>query len=80
MLPTEEFWPIPEDDWTVVDRSHGKPRSNNSSNRGRAHNPGGKLDSIGLRYEPGNSRGFSIRTQIRDDHSGHRTGTPWPGA
>ena len=51
MLPTEEFWPIPEDDWTVVDRSHGKPRGNNCSDRGRAHSPGGKLDSIGLRYD-----------------------------
>ena len=50
-LPAEEFWPIPEDDWTVVDRSHGKPRGNNNSNRGRAHNPGGKLDSIGLCYD-----------------------------
>ena len=50
-LPAEEFWPIPEDDWTVVYRSHGKPRGNNNSNQGRAHNPGGKLDSIGLRYD-----------------------------
>ena len=51
MLPTEEFWPIPEDDWTVVERSHGKPRGTNSSNRGWAHNPGGKLDNKGLRYD-----------------------------
>ena len=51
MLPTEEFWPIPEDDWTVAERSHGKPRGNNSSSRGRAHNPGGKLDNIELRYD-----------------------------
>ena len=51
MLPTEEFWPIPEDDWTVVERSHGKPRGNNSSNRGWAQNPGGKLNNIGLRYD-----------------------------
>ena len=49
--PTEEFWPIPEDEWTVVERSHGKPRGNSSSYQGRTHNPGGKLDNIGLRYD-----------------------------
>ena len=51
MLPTEEFWPIPEDDWTVVERSHRKPRGTNSSNRGRAHIPSGKLDNKGLRHD-----------------------------
>ena len=51
MLPMGEFWPIPEDDWTVVERSHGKPRGTNSSDRGRAHNPGRKLDNKGLRYD-----------------------------
>ena len=51
ILPTEEFWPIPEDEWTVVERSHGKPRGNSSSYRDRTHNPGGKLDNIGLCYD-----------------------------
>ena len=51
MLPVEEFWPIPEDDWTVVERSHGKPRGTNSSDRGRTHNPGRKFDNKGLRYD-----------------------------
>ena len=51
MLPTEEFWSIPEDDWTVVERSHGKPRGTNSSNQDRVHNPSGKLDNKGLRYD-----------------------------
>ena len=51
MLPMEEFGPIPEDDWTVVERSHGKPRGTNSSDRGRAQNPGRKLDNKGLRYD-----------------------------
>ena len=37
--PTEEFWPIPEDEWTVVDRSHRKPRNNNSSYRSRDSQP-----------------------------------------
>ena len=49
--PTEEFWPIPEDEWTLVERSHGKPRGNSSSYQGRTHNSGGKLDKIGLRYD-----------------------------
>ena len=48
MLPMGEFWPIPEEDWTVVERSHGKPRCTNSSDRGRAQNPGRKLDNSGL--------------------------------
>ena len=51
MLPMGEFWPIPEDDWTVVERSHGKPRGTNSSDRGRAHSPGSKLDNLGLCYD-----------------------------
>ena len=33
MLPMESFWPVPEEDWTVVERSHEKPRSTNNSNR-----------------------------------------------
>ena len=49
--PTEEFWSIPEDEWTVVDRSHRKPRNNNSNYRSRTHNPSGKLDNIGMRYD-----------------------------
>ena len=48
MLPMGEFWPIPEEDWTVVERSHGKPRCTNGSDRGRAQNPGKKLDNSGL--------------------------------
>ena len=48
MLPMGEFWPIPEEDWTVVERSHGKPRCTNGSDRGRAQNPGRKLDNSGL--------------------------------
>ena len=51
MVPMGEFWPILENDWTVVERSHGKPRGTNSSDRGRAHNPGRKLDNKGLRYD-----------------------------
>ena len=47
----EEFWPIPEDEWTVVERSHRKPRGNSSSYQGRTHNPSGKLDNIGMRYD-----------------------------
>ena len=48
MLPMGAFWPIPEEDWTVVERSHGKPRSTNGSDRGRVQNPGRKLDKSGL--------------------------------
>ena len=48
MLPMGAFWPIPEEDWTVVERSHGKPRSTYGSDRGRVQNPGRKLDKSGL--------------------------------
>ena len=48
MLPMGAFWPIPEEDWTMVERTHGKPRITNSSDRGRVHNPGRKLDNSGL--------------------------------
>ena len=50
--PTEEFfWPIPEDIWTLGERSHGKPRGNSGGYKGRNHNSGGKLDNVGLRYD-----------------------------
>ena len=49
--PTEEFWPIPEDGWTLVERSHGKTRGNSGGYKGRNHNSGGKLDNVGLRYD-----------------------------
>ena len=45
MLPMESFWPVPEEDWTVVERSHEKPRSTNNSNRGRVQNRGRKLNN-----------------------------------
>ena len=48
MLPMREFWPLPEEDWTVVERSHGKPRGTNGSYRGRTHSPVRKLDNLGL--------------------------------
>ena len=48
MLPMGEFWPIPEEDWTVVERSHGKPRCTNSSDWVHAHNTGRTLDNSGL--------------------------------
>ena len=48
VLPMGEFWPIPEEDWTVVERPHGKPRGTNGSDRGRTRIPGRKLDNSGL--------------------------------
>ena len=48
LLPMGEFWPIPEDDWTVVERPHGKPRGTNGCDRGRTRIPGRKLDISGL--------------------------------
>ena len=33
MLPMGAFWPIPEEDWTVVERSHGNLRVTNGSDR-----------------------------------------------
>ena len=48
MLPMGEFWPIPEEEWTVVKRPQGKPRGTHGSDRGRTHIPGRKLDNLGL--------------------------------
>ena len=48
MLPMGAFWPIPEEDWTVVERSHGNLRGTNGSDRDRVQNPGRKLDNSGL--------------------------------
>ena len=35
VLPVGEFWPIPEEEWTVVKRPQKKPRGNHGSDRGR---------------------------------------------
>ena len=49
MLPMGAFWPIPEDEeWTVVERSHGSLRGANDSDSDRFQNPGKKLDHSGL--------------------------------
>ena len=49
--PTEEYWAIPEDGWTLVERSHGKPRGISNGYRGRTDDSDGKLDNAGLRYD-----------------------------
>ena len=49
MLPMGAFWPMPEDEeWTVVERSHGNLRGTNGSDRDRFQNLGRKLDHSGL--------------------------------
>ena len=45
VLPVGEFWPIPEEEWTVVKRPQKKPRG---SDRGRTDISGRKLDKVGL--------------------------------
>ena len=49
--PTEEYWAIPDDGWTLVERSHGKPRGISDGYRGRTDDSDGKLDNVGLRYD-----------------------------
>ena len=48
VVPLGEFWPIPEDEWTVVKRPQKKTRGNHGSNRGRTDMPGRKWDRFGL--------------------------------
>ena len=48
MIRITRNWPIPEDDWTVVERPHGKPCGTNGCDRGRTRIPGRKLDISGL--------------------------------
>ena len=48
VLPMGEFWPIPEEEWTVVKRPQKKTRGNHGSDRGRTDIPGRKLDKFGL--------------------------------
>ena len=49
--PTEEYWAIPYEGWTLVERSHGKPRAISDGYRGRTDDSDGKLDNVGLRYD-----------------------------
>ena len=50
MLPMGAFWPIPEDEeWTMVERSHGSLRGAKGIDGDRFHNSGEKLDHSGLR-------------------------------
>ena len=48
VVPLGEFWPIPEDEWTVVKRPQKKTRGNHGSNRGRTDMPSRKWDRFGL--------------------------------
>ena len=49
--PTEEYWAIPDDGWTLVERSHGKPRGISDGHRNRTDDSDGKLDNVRLRYD-----------------------------
>ena len=49
--PTEEDWTIPDEGWTLVERSHGKPRGISDRLRNRSDNSDGKLDNERLRYD-----------------------------
>ena len=46
-----EFWPSPEDEWTVVKRPQKKTRGNHGSDRGRTDIPGRKWDKFELYYD-----------------------------
>ena len=49
--PTEEDWAIPDEGWTLVERSHGKPRGISARLRNHSDNSDGKLDNERLRYD-----------------------------
>ena len=49
--PTEEYWAIPDDGWTLVERSHGKPRGISDGHRYRTDDSDGKSDNVRLRYD-----------------------------
>ena len=51
VVPMGEFWPLPEDEWTVVKRPQKKTRGNHGSDRGRTDIPGRKWDKFGLYYD-----------------------------
>ena len=48
---TEEDWTIPDEGWTLVERSHGKPRGISDRLRNHSNNSDGKLDNERLRYD-----------------------------
>ena len=49
MLPLGAFWPVPEEEeWTMVDRSHGILRSAKDIDSDRLYNSGSKLDHSGM--------------------------------
>ena len=50
MLPMGDFWPTPEEEeWTMVERSHGSLRSANDIDSDRFYNSGDNLDHSGMR-------------------------------
>ena len=50
VLPLGAFWPTPEEEeWTMVERSHGILRSANVTDSDRLYNSGDKLDRSGVR-------------------------------
>ena len=49
--PTEEDWTIPDEGWTLVERSHGKSRGISDRLRNRPDDSYGKLDNERLRYD-----------------------------
>ena len=49
--PTEEDWTIPDEGWTLVERSHGKPRDINDRLRDYSDKSDEKWDNKKLRYD-----------------------------
>ena len=50
MLPLGAFWPVPaEEEWTMVERSHGIIRSAKDIDSDRLYNSGDKFDHSGMR-------------------------------
>ena len=48
VVPLGEFWHIPEDEWTVVERQQKKTRGNHGCSRGQTDTPGKKMDRVRL--------------------------------
>ena len=51
ILPTEEYWAIPDDGWTLVEKPHGKPRGVRIGHRRCSGDLDGRLNNKGLRYD-----------------------------
>ena len=76
MLPMGIFWPAPEEEeWTMVERSHGSLRSANDIDSDRFYNSGDNLDHSGMRctqldYIEGNDNRFMSSEALSSNWKG----------